>query len=446
MTDDRKLPSTLEQNPAPVNIVGQDAKDKIREQVEFALDRFLKDLPSNYVARITGPLYSLKFQGLLEQLAKIQIQGEETYLDSSYNFVRSEFLWQILGTVVFPDTTDGIIEFDTDIEYRDFLQRMVDLLLEGSKRDPIEEGLNLLTDAEVTVLQVSDHLRSPGTGYTLKDQAKLEVDVKGRGRWTTRDIHGNIIIIEGDLGTGFTEDPFRFERNARRVLKALRPAHTLYEIRNLFLDAFEGLEDEVSYDISNYYYEDLRKFTTGAKAITGTEGETLTDKTLFTDVTRSFASIAPGQILTIESGDNQGSYRVVDILYFPVGADPTPRAYTTSPTGLSGELIVKDRGEVEDVLQDWSDAEEGEVLIIADGPNAGRYRLDVLLGSNGGPIFQVASGSGVTRVRVAPSMLRINTRMPQPQDSQTYNVTVDRLGIRVPHPVTGEDVSLQFIL
>jgi len=101
---------------------------------------------------------------------------------------------------------------------------------------------------------------------------------------------------------------------------------------------------------------------------------------------------------------------------------------------------------LDDPNQDFSNAVEGEVLTITTGPNSGSYRLDVLLGANGGPIAQVPAGSGVTGVQVAPCILQLNSRMIQPATGQSYRVSVERLGIRVPYTVLGEDASAQFYL
>ena len=141
-----------------------------------------------------------------------------------------------------------------------------------------------------------------------------------------------------------------------------------------------------------------------------------------------------------------GIHRVVAVFRMPSGADETPRAYTTSPTGLSGEVTIGDDGKLDDPNQDFSNAVEGEVLTMTAGPNVGSYRLDVLLGANGGPISQVPAGSGVTGVQVAPCLLQLGSRMIQPTTGQSYRVSVERLGIRVPYTVLGEDVSAQFYL
>ena len=195
--------------------------------------------------------------------------------------------------------------------------------------------------------------------------------------------------------------------------------------------------------------------------MSGTAGVTWTDKSLFSDSTRDFSQIAVGADLTVTSGPNSihsggvegtpasmdakhiGRYLVADVRAFPVGTDATARAYTTSPTGLSGTATVLD-DVVVDVNQDFGSVVEGEVLTFTTGPNAGAYRLKMLLGNNGGPVG-VALGPA-TRVRVAMSLLRLSRRMRYATSGQSYTVAVDRLGVQVPHSIEQEDATLYFIL
>jgi len=125
-----------------------------------------------------------------------------------------------------------------------------------------------------------------------------------------------------------------------------------------------------------------------------------------------------------------------------VGDDVTYRSYTTAPTGLTGTAMVT--GDIiEDPLQSWENAEEGEILTFATGPNAGSYRLKTLCGQYGGPIG-VATGPA-TKVKVSPSILRVSRRMAVAATGQTYTVEVDRLGKQTPRVVDQEDVSTSFI-
>jgi hypothetical protein len=236
------------------------------------------------------------------------------------------------------------------------------------------------------------------------------------------------------------------ERNVQIVLAALKPAHVLYSYSHLFTDAFDTIAsdtDGLSWDLDSYYYDDTRKWCLGAKTISS-NGSTLEVRTLFSDPTVSFASVRVGSRLKLETGSNKGEYAVREVITFPFGADPVARLYTTSPSGLSGSLLVLSADTAGDNTQDWGLAVDGELLTIAEGPNAGTYRLDTLLGTSGGPVG-VAAGPATT-VRCSPGILKVDRRMPVAASAQPYTVDVDRLGVRVPHTITGEDAAEQFYL
>lgn len=455
---ERFLPFSVEQNPAPTRLEGQDSENQIQDLTDSIMETFYRVLPSNYVSQINGPYYTTQFRALVESLARTQITAEQAALDGYIDFTRPEYLWQIIGTLVFPEarSNDDIPVIPGDVSYRTFLKRLIELLMQGAKLDVQEKGIELLTTAVVDVLAKVAFQRDPNTAWGFPEQFEFEINVSDRTVWTDP---GTGDLIEGEIGTGFPELPFTLQKNVGIVLRALKPGHAIYDYRHLFLESYGILfEGAVSFDFDTFYYEDFRKFCTGAKEITGTEGETLTDRFLFSDPTREFRWVLPGAILEILSGPNArptlggvnqatlGRYRVREVLRMPVGAETTLRSYTTSPTGLTGTATILDGGELEDLSQDWSLAEEGEILTLSAGPNAGRYRLETLLGPDGGSVGFVPSGSGITNVRVSPSLLRLETIMPETTTGQTYRVGVDRLGVRRPQVVTGEDVSAQFYL
>jgi hypothetical protein len=271
----------------------------------------------------------------------------------------------------------------------------------------------------------------PGSAWGLDDQFEFEVSVSATDATGRRQ--------------QFPDDPFTLQENVRIVLRALKPAHTLYSYRHLFTETFGALFNSTSsWRLTTYYYEDLRKFCCGAKWVTGTGGITWTDRALFSDPARDFSQISPGATLRITSGqNNKGQFRVVEIRTFPVGTDTTARSYTTSPTGLTGTATVSG-SDVEDPSQNFGTAVEGETITFATGPNAGTYRLKTLLGNTGGPVGQVVGPA--SRVRIAPSLLRLDRRMRYATTGQSYTVVVDRLGIQVPQAVAMEDATLYFVL
>ena len=440
--DKSTLPTLLSQNPSPVTGAGLARVVARRQQVDRIMEVFLQMLPSTYVSQIQGPFYTIQFQAMAEVIADIQIGAQEAFADSDFDYTRPEFLFQILGSLVFPDAeTDGYPSIKGDLTYRDFMKRMVALLLQGATTAAIEGGLNLLSEdvtwqvVEKSLLARSSTKRvwnkatgawetSPGSSWGLDDQFEFEVNVSATNQ--------------------FPSDPFVLQENVRLVLRALKPAHTLYEYRHLFQETFGELFDEsLSWSLSNYHYEDFRKFCCGAKRVVGTAGVTWADKTLFSDTSRDFNQIRSGADLLVSSGANIGRYRVAGVLTFPVGTDTTARSYTTSPTGLTGTAtVVGDY--IEDGSQNFGLAVEGEVLTFASGPNAGAYRLKTLLGPDGGPVGAVAGPA--TRVRVSQSLLRLEPRMKSAATGQTYSVDVDRLGVQVPHAVQAEDASVYFLI
>lgn len=445
------LPGFLTQNPSPVERSSQDRITRKREQVDRIMDVFLQLLPSNYVSQVPGPFYTLRFQAAAEQIAEIQLTAQEAFADGSYEYLRPEFMFQMLGLLVFPDANDdGYPTLKGDLTYRDFLRRMVELLLQGATKKTIQEGLELLSTATFEVLERSILGRqTPGTAWGFDDQFTFEVNVSA-------------VDTTSGLQT-FPEEPFVLQENVRIVLRALKPAHTLYDYRHLFKEVFgQFFSDAMSFDWKNYYYEDFRAFCCGAKCITGDSGETLTDRTLFRDSDRDFTHIRPGSDLVVLSGPNSihaggqegttasldqrhvGRYRVKEVLYFPLSTDSTPRAFTTE-SGLSGKATVS--GDTIDATAsgvDFGPVPGGEILTFTEGPNVGTYLLKTICGSTGGPVG--LAGLSGAKVRVAPSLLRVERRMREVATGQSFEVSVDRLGKQVPREVEGEDVSQFFLL
>ena len=517
------LPGMMTQNPAPFTADSQDRKTAVRSQVDRIVATLIKSLPSNYVSQVQGPFYTMQLQAVAEVIADFQVTAQEIFADSSYDFTRSEVLFQILGSLVFPDanTTNGWPTIDGDVSYRTFLQRMVALLLQGSTKNSIQGGIEALTNASVQVIEravAARQLKGDHSAWGPGDQFTFEVNVTGSRTfpvvgethtitssltfpldelsidpttvriWSldrlteyygsysygiTRDFslipedeaaHLTVELTEDSrLVSGvsvlvdytrsiddFAKNPYTLQKNVAIVMRALKPAHTLYDYRNLFHEVFSPLvKDEIvqQFDLSLFKYEDERKYWLGVHAITSLSGETLIDRSLFRDTSRDFSGVPAGSTLSILAGANTGNYTVKEVRVFPVGDDPIPRPYTTSPTGLSGYLTVSGSDVTDlDPTHDFSTVVEDEILTITSGPNAGSYRIYALGGLDGGVLgrFTPPVGAQYLTVRLATSLIRINGWMPQALASQSYRVGVDRLGAQDPHSEIHEDASAFF--
>ena len=425
---DKNLPYSLSQNPAPNPAEqGQSYQQDKTVLTQEIMAAFRAVLPSNYVAVTNGPWYSLQFQAIAEQLAAIQISASEVFADSGWDFTRPDFLWETLGTLVFPGVRDksGIPLINGDVDYRSFLQTMANLLLEGATKSSIEQGLEAL-NPNITAYVLERYLqtppRDPNGAYTISDQFALDILL--------------------DAGNQFPDNPVALERNVNLVLAALKPAHVLFTYSTLFRDNFPTPEDEVlAIDADEYFYEDNRKYCFGAKEINGTSGAFLTQRQFFSDPSRSFAAVPDLGAATLKASGS--SYKVKGKKALIAGADATLRPYTTSPSGLTGFVLALNQTDLQDSLQDWGNAVEGEVIQILTGPNAGSYRLETVLGSDGGPLGQ--SGLSGDRVRLSYSILELYQRGPA-GTGLSYTVSVDRLGQQSVREVLAEDVTNQFWL
>jgi hypothetical protein len=431
-TGELQAPFALAQNPSPNPPSGQAYLTDKEALVQSIMATFRAVLPSNYVAQVNGPWYSLQFQAMAEQLADIQISTTEIYKDSGFDFTRTDFLWQVLGSLIFPGATNksGVPQIDGDTAYREFLHKMVMLLLDGATKASLDGGLEALDPnvvATITERYLETPPRDPVGAWTIGDQFLID------------------IFIEGSTGNTFPMDPFVLQTNAELVLAALKPAHVFYGYSYLFRDAFDKVADDtggLSLDLDSYYYADLRKWCLGAQRISGT-GDTLSTRTLFMDPDVSFKSVRVGAVLEIAEGTNKGKHRVVSTRALLYGADATARAYTLS-TGGTGTLTAPFDDTVLDSAQDWGTFPVDTTITITEGPNKGTYRLDTVLGATGGPIGTV--GISGPEVRLSPSTLQLARRMDVAATGQTYTVSVDRLGVQTPRPVSSEDATLQFLL
>ena len=497
MTDDptKYLPDSL-QFTSPVKLSGQEYIDAVRSLTGEIMDAFINVLPSNYVSQVNGPFYTMQFQAVAEQLAKTQISAQEVLGDAEFDFTRPEFLYQILGYLVFPDRGGKEIpEIDGTATYRSFLKGMVALLLAGATPLTIEEGIELLTDDLLNIVEKGISERDvENSAYDLSNVFEYEVN------------------ISAGSGQEFPTDPITLQKNLAMVLEALAPAEGLYQYRHVFTEVFGQIfTDALTLTFTDHHYEDFRKFCLGAKEITGTAGISWTDRALFQDLNRDFSSVSPGATLTV-TGTNAGTYRVTEVLRFPVGADSTSVAFTTA-SGVSGNLVVGNYGEVLSDTLFPADLPEGEVLTISTGSNAGSYRMEEFLGTAIGPVGDplgkeivssdtsnpvivttanphgLSTGQtvyimgntdpalnaewvvlgvpstttftvnklgiggidgkvavGAYQARMAASLLRLGTRMSTATTGLSYTVGVDRLGVRTPQEVTGEDASVYFYI
>jgi hypothetical protein len=486
LPEGRRIISDI-QNPAPLEPTSDQALRRREEIADRIMERFKTMIPSNYVAKVGGPFYLELFHAFALQLADFQMTAELVTDDAAWSLTRPDLIYQIFGWAVFPGV-GRMGRFspavDGDISLRDFLRRMVLLLLEGARTDTVETGAGLLSELGVDIVEKAAHLSKPTSGWTMDNQYEFEVNmvalkatqedggghwhrirVDGQGQGKTHgtysydghtDPHDHEVEdwtvqdhTDAQGGThghgayqGFPEEPFVLKQNIDLILAALKPAHTVYAYRHLFSEVFEGVfEGEALFDIEPYYYLDLRRNWRGARSIKG-YGDTVTDRAVLVDSSRDFSEIPYAAPIVLVDGPNAGEYTVRGVEGLVSEDDPVARLYTTAPSGLSGEAVVVG-GDVMDPATDLSAVSGNEVITFQSGPNQGSYRVAAVLGSAGGPPG-LAPGPA-SRIRVAKSRLRLMPRMAHLAEGQEYELEMDRLGMSEP-TTAQEDVSNQFLL
>ena len=477
------------QNPAPLTPLSDSASHRRDQIADLIVERFRESLPSNYVARTGGPFYIRLFRALALQLADFQIIAELSTDDASWSLTRPDFIYQMFGWSVFPRAgQDGkpAPQVGSDVDLRDFLRRMILILLEGAKKDSIERGAGLLSELGVDIVEKAEHLSKETSAWGLANQYEFEVnmvalkdaaasevgghwhrirvDGSGSGRthgtysedgsetphyhlvedWVVQPYRDGQQVEHGHAARqGFPSDPFTLKGNVDLILAALKPAHTVYSYRHLFVEMFEGVfADESLVEMAPYYYQDLRRNWRGARSITGLGNTSEGDRGILVDPLRDFLEVPYAAPLEIKDGLNAGRYTVRGVYGLVSDSDPVARTYTTSPSGISGSAVVVD-GEIMDPAVDLSAVSANEYITFHEGPNKGSYRVAAVLGTGGGP--PGAAPGPASRIRVAKSRLRLFPRMAHIVEGQAYEVEMDRLGMAEPVQAQ-EDVSSQFLI
>lgn len=463
--EDKIVTSFIDQNPSQLDPSSQDFLNKKRSLVEKILATFIDLLPSNYISETVGPHYTVQFQAIAEQLAILQISLQETLKDLDFDFTRSEFLFQFIGSLVFPETNEtGYPTLDGDLTFREFLAEMVKLLVQGSKPDVVLSGLQLLTDADIEIIEKAIAARqTPGSAWGFDEQFEFEINVS----------------VDG--GTDFPPDPFTLQENVIIVLRALKPAHTLFQYRHLFLETFGTLFTDVpSFDFSNAYYDDTRKYCDGAREVTGGERVTFGDAgsgTIsddeFEDLGADFvaAGARAGMVLVLVTGSLLAAFEVVQVidaqhlkvlpsftgtfsgadwvLLASAGGDTltdrrlfsdATRDFTSIRPGALLTILAAGQGGSGSVVQDGTTFEElatnfvalqikqGDVLRFASGPNAGDRTISAVTDAQHlevTPAFAATESPAVWQI-FSPNTGRYRVRevlsVPVPEDatSRTY--------------------------
>ncbi len=199
-------------------------------------DRLLANLPSNY-SKDRNTNLSEFFRVVAKEFARLQISTSDINEDKYHTQTRTEYLFQILGDSLFLGE-HAINEALSDVAYKNFLIRVRNAYMGGSRKDNIEGAVSDIVGLPVKLKEVYLELRKKNSSYTVKDTNKMFFD----------------IFMDGDnpasnVGTVLQDLKF--------FIDIIKPAHVLYDTRLVWTDEFKNKEATCipSYIMENMEYE-----------------------------------------------------------------------------------------------------------------------------------------------------------------------------------------------
>jgi hypothetical protein len=242
---------------------GEDYLNNLNQEADRNLQIFFALLSSYWQSSIDGPNYAREIKAMSIALAKIRLSLDQVRTDTYYKSLRSEYLYQVLTSILFPDVKGAPDPQFADLDFRDFLQKIVTIYFAGSIPDSMKSAVELFTTgAEVVVKENYAETRNPASGFDISDEFGFDIDII--------------------LPSPSTIDVFLADKNIRLLLDIIRPAHTLYRLRYVLQDEYIGKQtgtqpnkiiDELgppplnNFVIHNYGYEDFRKFIDGVEGV-----------------------------------------------------------------------------------------------------------------------------------------------------------------------------------
>lgn len=230
---------------------GEEYQGRLLQEADNNFRMFLAMLSSYWQSSIDGPNYAREMKAMAIAMAHIRVSLDDVRADTDYRATRAEFLYQVLVSMLFnneianPDLVDS--------EFGNFLREIVKIYFAGSVPPSIQKAVELVTGGmRVVVTQNYEEARKPGSGFDISDEHTFDINV--------------MMSSPGSI------DVFLAERNVRILLDIIRPSHTLFRLKFVLQDEYLGnktsiepskILDSLSLAISNYGYEDFRKFVDG---------------------------------------------------------------------------------------------------------------------------------------------------------------------------------------
>jgi hypothetical protein len=238
---------------------GEEYINRLQSEAERSFRILLSLLSSYWQSTIDGPNYARELKAVAIELSRLRLALEDIQQDVNYATTRTEFLYQVVTSTLFPQPSGAPNLNKSDEDFRQFLLQIIKIYYAGSIPDSLSKVVQLVTNEQVVIHENFLEARRSGSGYDISDQFGFSVDI--------------ILNSPGQI------DVFTANRNIRLLFSIIRPAHTLYKLKFILQDTYLGsrhtnlniqtnkIRDENRWIFSDYRYEDFRKFVEGVQGV-----------------------------------------------------------------------------------------------------------------------------------------------------------------------------------
>ena len=233
---------------------GEEYKLRLETEAQANLKTFLALLSSYWQSNIEGPNYTRELKAVSIALARLRLALEDIRTDTFFNQTRADFLYQTVTQVLFPNGAPNTKL--GDVEFRDFLLQIISIYFQGCIPLSMKQAVELFTGPGSIIKENFRESLNPASGLDISDQFGFSFDI--------------LLESPGSI------DTILADQNIRLVLGIIRPAHTLYKIKYILQDTYVGQQnqgdsskvlDQLSFALSDYGYEDFRRFFGGVDRI-----------------------------------------------------------------------------------------------------------------------------------------------------------------------------------
>ena len=242
---------------------GEEYYSRLQTESDRSFKILLSLLSSYWQSSIQGPNYTNELKAIAIEVSRLRLLLEDTQQDNDYRTTRTEYLYQVITSLLFSSST-GFPDLGlSDEDFRNFLLQVIKIFFAGSIPQSMQQAVELVTGGAVTVRENFIIAKQPGSGFDISDQFGFSID----------------IIMSSP--NQFNE--FMADKNSRLLLALMRPAHTLYKIKYILQDSYLGTQpptanppsdlrntkilDQLKSVMNSYSYEDFRKFYEGVNGI-----------------------------------------------------------------------------------------------------------------------------------------------------------------------------------